>query len=86
VHLLEREGQKQRADDDRQRDDRPPPRATDDAVEEDQDRTEDVDQRLEDVGEDHDRVDRAVGFGHQVPGRRAVPAGNSRSLHSYCSA
>jgi hypothetical protein len=38
VHLLEGDWQKRSADDDRQRDDRPPLRATDDAVKEDQDR------------------------------------------------
>jgi hypothetical protein len=39
------------------------PRAADDAVEEDQDRTEDVDQRLKDVGDNHQRGVGTVAFG-----------------------
>ena len=50
VELLEGQRQQQRPDHNRQRDDRPTPRPADHAVEEDQDRTEDVDQRLENVG------------------------------------
>jgi hypothetical protein len=68
VQLLEREWQEQTADYDRQRDDRPSPRAADDAVEEDEDRTKDVDQRLQDVGEDHDQIDGAVKCAGNRPG------------------
>lgn len=74
MHVPEGERQKESADDDRQRDDRPPPLATDDAVEEDQDRIENVDHRLKDVGEKHDRLYGAVAFGV----RQVVFCGNDR--------
>ena len=54
MELLERQRDQSSAHDDRQQHDRPAPRPADHAVEELQDRLEDVDQRLEDVrGDEH---------------------------------
>ena len=51
AQLLERQRQQQRADEQRERDDRETPAQPDVVVEEPEDRVEDVDQRLKDVGE-----------------------------------